>query len=57
MRRLEATGGPRQFRIEWDLKDDEGSDLMGGLYVLNFCTTFATGEQEFERKVVAVVRH
>ncbi len=53
---LDMIGLSRQFAVEWDLKDDEGRYLMDGLYILNLATTYADGEVEFDRKVVAIVR-
>jgi len=53
---LDAVGGPREFVIDWDLKDENGRDLLGGLYIVNLCTSLSSGERSYERKVVAIVR-
>jgi hypothetical protein len=55
-RSLDLVGEGRQFAVEWDLKDDAGRFLLDGLYILNLATTYADGEVEFDRKVVAIVR-
>lgn len=53
---LDMQGGPRQFEAEWDLSDAGGRALLDGLIILNIATTFADGEIDYEREVVAIVR-
>ncbi len=53
---LDLNGQDRQFAIEWDLTDEGGRLLMDGLYILNIATSYADGETEIDRKVVAIVR-
>ncbi|MCP4548310.1 MAG: hypothetical protein GY835_17755 [bacterium] len=45
-----------EYRINWDLTDEEGNRLMDGLYIMNIAMTDNSGTRTFERKVVAIVR-
>ena len=56
VRRMEALGGPREWVLDWDLRDGEGGRLMGGLYLLLVTSTLEDGEVLRDRKVVALVQ-
>lgn len=56
VRVIEASGGPREFAADWDLRDDAGRDLLDGLYVVNVRVDPVQGDARYERKVVAIVR-
>jgi len=55
LRIVEVEGGPREWAVEWDMRDSANRDLAPGLLVVVIRSYLASGEILEDRKVVAIV--